>query len=96
MNDHGEYRFSATISSDDLGIVNCLRALSQYSQKRGNDRIPWGGTKDSDWRRDNHRVTFRFSSEDYRRDFLTEMGRLLPRALWKEVGRRDDDPASPR
>lgn len=48
---HSSYKFSVTIRSDDLATVNCLRALSQYSQRTGNNRIPWGGTKDDDWRR---------------------------------------------
>lgn len=31
-----------------VAVVNCLRALSKYSQRTSNDNIPWGGTKDSD------------------------------------------------
>lgn len=96
VNIHTEYKFSAAVHSDDLGVVNCLRALAQYSQKHGNNRIPWGGTKDSDWRRDNHCVTFHFSTADYRKRFLVEIERLLPVNLWKEIGTSDDDPASPQ
>lgn len=95
MGDHSKYKYSVTIQTDDLAIVNCLRALSQYSQKRGNNRIPWGNTKDSDWQRDNHRVTFRFTSPEYREGFLSEVKRLLPQDLWFEYERRDDDPARP-
>ena len=59
---HADYKFSVTVKSDDIAVVNCLRALSQYSQQKGNNRIPWGGTKDADWRRDDNTVTFHFTS----------------------------------
>ena len=52
MSDHKDYKFSITVHSEDLAVVNCLRSLSQYSQKTSNNRIPWGGTKDADWKND--------------------------------------------
>jgi len=63
---HAAYKYSITVKSDDLAVVNCLRSLSQYSQKSGNNRIPWGGTKDKDWERDSHSVTFHFTKPEYR------------------------------
>jgi hypothetical protein len=96
MSQHSTYKFSVTIHSDDLAIVNCLRSLSQFSQKTGNNRISWGGTKDIDWRRDKHTVTFRFTTPDYRLGFLTEANRLLPPSLWKMVSESDADPAEPQ
>ena len=93
---HAEYKFSITISSDDLAVVNCLRSLSQYSQKSGNNRIPWGDTKDQDWLRDGFMVTFRFTTPEYRAGFLAEVQRLLPNALWSVVRQNDNDPASPQ
>ncbi len=95
MGEHYKYKYSITIHTDDLAIVNCLRALSQYSQKSGNNRITWGNTKDADWQASNHRVTFRFTSPEYREGYLLELQRLLPNQLWKEVGRSDNDPAKP-
>jgi hypothetical protein len=95
MGDHQNYKYSITINSDDLAVVNCLRALSQYSQKTGNNRITWGNTKDKDWERDNHCVTFRFTSPEYREGFSYEVNRLLPINLWREFSRSDNDPARP-
>jgi hypothetical protein len=92
---HVNYKYSITIHSNDLAIINCLRALSQYSQKEGNNRIPWGNTKDTDWKRDNNCATFRFTRPEYRDGFLDEINRLLPRGLCKEVRRSDSDPAKP-
>lgn len=93
---HAAYKFSITIKSDDLAVVNCLRSLSQYSQQSGNNRIPWGGTKDQDWNRDGHSVTFRFTAPEYRSGFLAEARRLLPIALWSVLRQNDNDPASPQ
>jgi len=95
MTIHQDHKFSVTIHTDDLAVVNCLRALSKFSQKTGNNNIPWGGTKDKDWERDWHQVTFRFSSEEYRERFLSELKRLLPGQLWDEVLRNNNDPAKP-
>jgi len=93
MSNRKDYKFSITIHSDDLAVVNCLRALSQYSQKTGNNRIPWGGTKDNDWKQNSNSVTFRFSQPEYREGFITELRRLLPDNLWVERSRSDNDPA---
>ena len=95
MGEHYKYKYSITIHTDDLAVVNCLRALSQYSQKSGNNRITWGNTKDADWKAANHRVTFRFTLPEYRDGYLYELKRLLPSELWKEVRRSDSDPARP-
>lgn len=91
---HADYRFSVTLHSDDRAVVNCLRALSQISQLEGNVRIPWGGTKDSDWERDQHEVTFRFTSGVYRQGFVEVANRVLRDGLWREVRRSDCDPAT--
>jgi hypothetical protein len=96
MTVHSRYVFSVTMHTDDLAIVNCLRALSQFSQKSGNNRIPWGGTKDADWERDGHEVTFRFSQAPYRDAFVGEARRLLPPHLWTECRRSNNDPAKPQ
>ncbi len=42
---HADYRFSATLHTDDRAVLNCLRALSQISQREGNVRIPWGAPR---------------------------------------------------
>lgn len=93
MTTHADHKFSITVHTDDLAIVGCLRALAKFSQKSGNNNIPWGGTKDDDWKRDEHRVTFRFSSLRYQDGFLAELERLLPVELWSAITTRDDDPA---
>ncbi|MFZ5450705.1 MAG: hypothetical protein ACOZF2_02350 [Thermodesulfobacteriota bacterium] len=95
MSEHHNYKYSVTIQTDDLAVVYCLRSLSEYSQKTKNKRISWGNTKDKDWEKANHCVTFRFTSKEYRERFLTEVKRLLPDNLWLESGSSDNDPAKP-
>ena len=89
MTRHSEYHYSVTIKTDDEGIVSCLRALSQYTQLTGNKRIPWGGTGKSNWVRDGRCVTFFFSEPEYRRIFIKEISRLLPKALLEKI--KEDD-----
>jgi hypothetical protein len=96
MTEYSNYRFSVTIETDDLAIVGCLRVLAKFSQKTGNNQIPWGGTKDRDWRRYNHQITFRFSIPQYRDGFVAEARRLLPESLWTAVDQSDADPATPQ
>lgn len=92
---HSIHKFSVTIHTDDLAVIYCLRALAKFSQKTGNQQIPWANTKDKDWERDKHSVTFHFSTAIYRVGFLTEVKRLVDQRFWKEVQQRDDDPSHP-
>ncbi len=95
MTTHADHKFSITMFSDDLAVVNCLRSLSKFSQQTGNNNIPYGGTKDKDWERDSHKVTFHFSSREYRESFVSVVERLLPQSVWKELSRNDNNPAIP-
>ena len=96
MSQHADFHYSVTVRTDDLAVLHCLRSLSQYAQKDGNKRIPWGGTKESDWKGRDHCVAFHFTSPLYRRDFLAQLERLLPKGLWKKVSENDSDPATPQ
>lgn len=96
MTTHADHKYSITIHTDDFPLLGCLRALAKYSQRTGNNQIPWGGTKDKDWEQDQNRLTFHFSSPEYRDIFVSEATRLFPTELWKEVGRSDNDPAMPQ
>jgi len=96
MSQHTKYHYSVTIKTDDEAVLQCLRALSQYTQLKGNKGIPWGGTKKEDWERDGHCATFHFSTTGYRKTFMDETSRLLPKSLWGEIEEKDDDPAIPQ
>lgn len=96
MSQHSLYHYSITLSTDDEAVLHCLRALSQYAQKSGNVRIPWGGTKRPDWKRNNHKAKFHFSDPGYRKVFRNEIERIIPSGLWKFIGENDNDPAEPQ
>jgi hypothetical protein len=95
MSTHQLYKFSITVKTDDLPVVYCLRALSKYCQRTGNNNIPWGGTNDNAWKVSNNCVTFRFSSPEYRSGFIKLVEHLLPGHLYNIVKHNDDDPAKP-
>jgi hypothetical protein len=96
MTPHSDFRFSITVTTDDLAVVYALRALSDFSQATGNSRITWGGTKDDDWMSAGKQVTFRFSKSNYRDNFVATANRLLLSGSWRETARNDNDPASPQ
>ena len=96
MGQHSEFRYSITLATDDLAIVYCLRALSDYAQDTGNSRITWGGSRDQVWRGAGNQVTFRFTRPSYREDLVTTANRVLPSGSWREVSRSDADPATPQ
>src|SRR5262249_19993783 len=94
--DFADFHFSITIRSNDLAVVGCLRALAAHSQQTISRRVPWGGTKDSDWKAASGHVTFRFTTRQYRENFRAECRRLLPADLWAETAQSDTDPARPQ
>ncbi len=93
---HAEHKYSITVHTDDFPLLGCLRALAKYSQRTGNNQIPWGGPKHEEGEKEQHRLTFHFSSTAYREIFVSEATRLFPSGLWKEVDRSDNDPAIPQ
>jgi hypothetical protein len=93
---HANYHFSVTVYTPDLAVVECLRALAKFSQETGNNQIPWGGTKDTDWRNAGHKITLHFSSAAYRERLKSKAARLLPSGLFKIVSESHADPARPQ
>lgn len=90
-------RFSVSCETHDLGVLHCLRSLSQHAEGSNIPKsISWGGTKEKAWRSNDYVATFRFTSPAYRETFLDEAKRLLPDELWHEVSRSDADPATRR
>jgi len=95
MSQHAEFHYSVTVRTEDLAVLHCFRSLSEYAQKSRNKYIPWSNTKKSDWEACDHCVTFHFTNPSYRRDFLAQIEKLLPRNLWEKVREHDADPAMP-
>jgi hypothetical protein len=96
MTTHRDHRYSITVYTSDPAVLYCLRALADYSQKTGNTRITWGGTKREDWEANNKTVKFHFSDPNYRTGFIEEATRVLPKGSWEKRGEIDNDPARPQ
>src|SRR5689334_25449601 len=95
--DYERCHYSVSCETHDLAVLHCLRSLSQFAEGSTIPKsIPWGGTKEAAWKKNDYVVTFRFTSPDFRDDFLKEATRLLPKELWTKVGASDNDPASRR
>ena len=57
MAEHAGHRFSATLSTRDLALIGCLRALADFSQRN----ISRESMEERDWRAAGQKVTFGFS-----------------------------------
>jgi len=84
MHNHETHRFTVTLHTNDLAVVHCLRALAAYCQKTESTYEAWGGTGKKQWQ-ERKQVTFRFTTESYRAEFMREVRRLLPQPLWKPI-----------
>jgi hypothetical protein len=91
---HAAYIFSITVRTEDLAVLTCLRALSNFAQQTGNNRMPSFAASDRVWLRDGHKLTFRFTKPAFRAAFLLEARRLLPNDSFEFVGQNDNDAAS--
>ena len=96
MTEHADHRFSATLSTPDLALIGCLRALAEFSEQTGNDTRPWR-------RRWGKRLAGRWpeghlpflTAALYRDLFKNEVRRLLPANLVRFDAESDDAPIMP-
>jgi hypothetical protein len=94
MTEYADHPFSATLSSPDLALIGCLRALAEFSEETGNDTGLCEDTMEKDWRAAGQKVTFHFSTALYRDLFKNEVRRLLPANLVRFDAVSDNDPIS--
>ena len=85
---HAGRQFSATLSTPDLALVGCLRALAEFSQTSSDDPC---GAEENNWRAAGQKVTFRFATALDRALFKNEVRRLLPAHLVRFYAESDDD-----
>jgi hypothetical protein len=96
MTEHADHRFSATLSTPDLALIGCLRALAEFSEQMGNDTTPCEDAKEKDWRAAGQKATFHFSRALDRDLFENEVRRLLPANLVRFDAESDNDPSKPQ
>ena len=84
---HPARQFSATLSTPDLALVGCLRALAEFSQTSSDGP----GAEEKDWRAAGQKVTFRFATALDRDLFKNQVRRLLPAHLVRFYAESDHD-----
>jgi len=92
---HEKYRYSATCETADPAVLHCLRALCQFTEQGEYPQIGWGGTKRSAWEANKGKFTVRFTSAEYREEYLNEATRLL-KEHWSLIDTSNNDPAEPQ
>jgi hypothetical protein len=92
---HAKYCYSATLQTDDHAVLHCLRGLCQRSAGGSFPQIGWGGTTQAQWKAQRGKFVVRLTTPAKREEFIEEAKRLLA-GHWSEVGRSDNDPATPQ
>ena len=75
-------------------MVSAMRRLAWQCQPQINRRIAAAGTNNAQWKRDQGRATFYFTSTFNRAEFLRELSRILPTG-WEKIG-HDEKRMAPR
>jgi hypothetical protein len=94
--EHSQFKFSVTIHTGDPALLASMRGLTWHSQKTGQKMIAVGGTKEPQWRANDHKATFRFTSPSYRAEFIHHAERIFRKELWILGPQNDNDPAIPQ
>ena len=89
--DSSRFRYSITVETQDDAVLFCLRGLSEFAERTPAAITALDRTATGEWRTDNGRFTFRFSTARNRGDFLGEATRLLA-GKWTRIALSDDDP----
>jgi hypothetical protein len=93
MGKRADRPFTATLSTRDLPLIGCLRALAEFSQR---NTVSRGSSDEKNWRAAGQKVTFRFSRALDRDLFKNEVGRLLPANLVRFDAESDNDQTEPQ
>jgi hypothetical protein len=91
---HEHFHFSVTIQSEELFMVSAMRRLAWQFQPQINRRIATAGTGNDQWKRNQGRATFYFTSTANRTEFLGELSRIFPTG-WEKIG-HDEKRMAPR
>jgi hypothetical protein len=94
MDRHEHFHFSVTIQSEELFMVSAMRRLAWQCQPQINRRIAAAGTGNDQWKRNQGRATFYFTSTANRTEFLGELSRIFPTG-WDKIS-HDEKKTAPR
>jgi hypothetical protein len=94
MNRHEHFHFSVTVQSEELFMVSAMRRLAWQSQPQINRQIAAAGAGNDQWKHNQGKATFYFTSAANRREFLIEISLLFPTG-WEKIS-HDEKRAAPR
>jgi hypothetical protein len=82
--------FSITIQSDDFAFIKRLRGLALFCQSEMNDETE-ACSMEEDWKRDNHKASFHFTSKESRKNFIHVANGFSHPCLWKIIDLKPAD-----
>lgn len=88
---YNDYKYKVKIHTKDIVVLHAIRGIAFYAQRKGNKYTSWGGARQEDWEYNNRCATFQFTDPLYRKDFLKEARRILPKGSWEEVKSWEED-----
>jgi hypothetical protein len=94
MSQHEHFHFSVTIQSWELFMLSAMRGLAWQCQPQINRQIAVAGTSDANWKRNQGKATFYFTSTANRAEFLSEMSLIFPTG-WEKIS-HDEKRIAPR
>jgi hypothetical protein len=81
--------FSITIQSDDFAFIVRLRGLALFCQSEIDETS--AHSIEEDWKRDNHKVSFHFTSKTNRNNFIQVANGFSHPCLWKIIDLKPGD-----
>jgi hypothetical protein len=91
MSDNEYFRFSVSIHCNDFPLIAAMRGLAWFCQPEICRQTSVFGTKEGDWQREGHKVSFHFTSDGNRQKFINECRRLFPPS-WEIAAQKDNNP----
>jgi len=94
MSQREHFHFSVTIQSWELFMVSAMRRLAWQCQPQINRQIAIAGASNAQWKRNQGKATFYFTSTANRAEFLSEISLIFPTG-WEKIS-RDEKRIAPR
>jgi hypothetical protein len=93
MRQHGHFKFSVVIQSEDLFMLSAMRGLARQCQSEINPKIAAAGASNAQWKANRCKTTFYFTSRSNRTMFLDEVSILFVTG-WKNI-HQDNNKTAP-
>jgi hypothetical protein len=89
MSRYDNFKFSVTIHSDDITVIESLSAFAWLCEPHNKRQIAIA--TENEWKRNEHQVSFYFSADGHRQTFIDEAKQLF-QPSWKVTDQQDENP----